>query len=161
MITTNYSCRNRVGSPMQHEPFDPIAVEAEMVKIGILPPRADPPPSQLPSLERHFTENDLRKYALWRISMIRQFQPAVLQQLTSEDLLYLAGQSPEGYVGKEAWGIVMDRNKVAQNALRARVELDTRTSRGAWRRSVMLAHTSLLLGALLSTVGILIQAAVK
>jgi hypothetical protein len=93
--------------------------------------------------------------------MIRQFQPAVLRQLTSEDLLYLAGQSPEGYVGKEAWGIEVDRNKVAQNALRARVELDTRTSRGAWRRSVILALTSLLVGALLTTLGTLIQAVVK
>jgi hypothetical protein len=53
---------------MAHEEFDPIAVEAEMVKIGILPPRADPLPSQLPSLERHFTENDLRKYALWNLN---------------------------------------------------------------------------------------------
>lgn len=146
---------------MAHEEFDPIAVEAKMVEIGILPPRADPPPSQLPSIERHFTENDLRKYALWRISMIRQFQPAVLRQLTSEDLLYLAGQSPEGYVGNEEWGIEADRNKVAQNAFRARVELDTRTSRGAWRRSVILALTSLLVGALLTTLGTVIQAVVK
>lgn len=146
---------------MAHEEFDPIAVEAEMVKIGILPPRADPPPSQLPSLERHFTENDLRKYALWRISMIRQFQPEVLRQLTSEDLLYLAGQSPEGYAGKEAFGVEIFRNKVAQNALRARVELDTRTSHGAWRRSVTLALSSLLVGALLTSLGTWIQAVVR
>src|ERR1035438_580206 len=75
-----------------------------MVKVGFLPPRADVLPSKLGSLERHFTEKDLRRWALWRISMIRQFQPAVLRQLTSEDLLYLAGQSSEGYVAEEAWG---------------------------------------------------------
>lgn len=146
---------------MAREAFDPIAIETEMVKVGLLPPRADVLPSKLGSLERHFTEKDLRKWALWRISMIRQFQPAVLRQLTSEDLLYLAGQSSEGYVGQEAWGIQLDRNKVAQNALRARVELDTRTSRGAWRRNVMLASISLLVGALLSDLATWIQAVVK
>jgi hypothetical protein len=146
---------------MAHEKFDPIAVEAEMVKVGLLPPRSDVLPSKLGSLESYFTEKDLRKWALWRISMIRQFQPAVLHQLTSEDLLYLAGQSSEGYVGEEAWGIQLDRNKVAQNALRARVELDTRTSRGAWRRSVMLALTSLLVGALLPALATWIQALAK
>ena len=30
---------------MAHEAFDPIAVEAEMVKVGFLPPRADVLPS--------------------------------------------------------------------------------------------------------------------
>jgi hypothetical protein len=146
---------------MAHEAFDPIAVEAEMVKVGFLPPRADVLPSKLGSLERHFTEKDIRKWALWRISMTRQFQPAVLRQLTSEDLLYLAGQSSEGYVGEEAWGIQLDRNKVAQNALRARIELDTRTSRGAWRRNVILAFTSLLVGALLPALATWIQAVIK
>ena len=93
--------------------------------------------------------------------MIRQFQPVVLRQLPSDDLLYLAGQSSEGYVGEEAWGIQLDRNKVAQNALRARVELDTRTSRGAWRRNVILALTSLLVGALLSDLATWIHTMVK
>lgn len=63
-------------------------------------------------------------WASWRISMVRQFQPAVLIQMSAEDLLYLAGQSPEGYVGQEVYGILADRNKVAQNAARAQVELE-------------------------------------
>jgi hypothetical protein len=67
-------------------------------------------------LERHFTEKDPRKWALWRISMVRQFQPAVLGQMSAEDLLYLAGQSPAGCVGEEAYGTQLDRNKVTQNA---------------------------------------------
>ena len=36
--------------------------------------------------------------------------------MSAEDLLYLAGQSPEGYTGQEVYGIQADRNKVAQNA---------------------------------------------
>jgi hypothetical protein len=146
---------------MAYYAFDPIAVETEMVKAGLLPPRADVLPSKLGLLEKHFTEKDPRKWALWRISMIRQFQPAVLRQLTSEDLLYLAGQSSEGYAGEEMWGIQLDRNKVAQNALRARVELDTRTARGAWRRSAMLALTSLIVGALLPALATWVQHVVK
>lgn len=151
----------QINAAMTHEVFDPVTVEAEMVRLNFLPPRADELPSKLGPLERNFTEKDPRKWALWRISMIRQFQPTVLRQLTSEDLLYLAGQSSEGYVGEEAWGIQLDRNKVAQNALRARVELDARTSRGAWRRNVMLAFTSLLVGALLPILVTWIHAVVK
>jgi len=122
-----------------------------MVERNVLPPRADPPQGPLAELERHFTENDLRKYALWRISMVRQFQPAVLKRLSDDDLVYLAGQSPEGYSGQEVFGVQLDRNKIAQNALRARVELDTRATRGAWRRSITLGLSSLIIGAVLST----------
>jgi hypothetical protein len=146
---------------MSNESFDPITVEAQLVQAEILPPRADTPPSPLDSLERNFTEHDPRKWALWRISMVRQFQPAVLKQMSAEDLLYLAGQSPEGYVGKEAYGILFDRNKVAQNALRARVELDTRATSGAWRHSILLAVTSLLVGALLPALVTWVQAAAR
>jgi hypothetical protein len=113
------------------------------------------------TLEQNFTEHDPRKWALWRISMVRQFQPTVLGQMSAEDLLYIAGQSPEGYVGQEFYGIQGDRNKVAQNAARARVELETRATRGAWRRSIVLAVTSLLVGALLPSLATWIQAAAK
>jgi hypothetical protein len=146
---------------MPNKKFDPITVEAQLVHAKILPTRADTPPTYLGTLEQDFTEHDPRKWALWRISMVRQFQPAVLGQMSPEDLLYLAGQSSEGYIGKEVYGIQADRNKVAQNAVRARVELDTRATRGAWRRSVMLAVTSLLVGALLPSLATWIQAAAK
>jgi hypothetical protein len=115
---------------MSNKKFDPITVEAQLVQAKILPTRADTPPTYLGTLEQDFTEHDPRKWALWRISMVRQFQPAVLGQMSPEDLLYLAGQSSEGYIGKEVYGIQADRNKVAQNAVRARVELDTRATRG-------------------------------
>jgi hypothetical protein len=146
---------------MSNKKFDPITVEAQLVQAKILPARADTPPTYLGTLEQDFTEHDPRKWALWRISMVRQFQPTVLGQMSPEDLLYLAGQSAEGYIGKEVYGIQADRNKVAQNAVRARVELDTRATRGAWRRSVMLAVTSLLVGALLPSLATWIQAAAK
>jgi hypothetical protein len=135
---------------MSSEIFDPVGVEREMVTAGMLPPRADTPNPRYATLEHHFTEADPRKYALWRISMVRQFRPEVLRRLSDDDLLYLAGQSPEGYVGKEAYGIRFDRNKVTQNALRARIELDRRATRGAWFRSVSLAAVSLILGVLLT-----------
>ena len=146
---------------MSNEKFDPITVEAQLVQAKILPARADIPPAYLGTVEQHFTEHDPRKWALWRISMVRQFQPAVLGQMSAEDLLYLAGQSPEGYVGQEFYGIQGDRNKVAQNAARAQVELDTRATRGAWLRSVVLAVTSLLIGALLPSLATWIQAAAR
>jgi|HubBroStandDraft_1064217.scaffolds.fasta_scaffold534532_2 hypothetical protein len=41
---------------MAYYAFDPIAVETEMVKAGLLPPRADVLPSKLGLLEKHFTE---------------------------------------------------------------------------------------------------------
>ena len=146
---------------MSNEKFDPITVEAQLVQAKILPTRADTPPNYLGTVEQHFTEHDPRKWALWRISMVRQFQPAVLGQMSAEDLLYLAGQSPEGYVGKEFYGIQGDRNKVAQNAARAQVELETRATRGAWLRNVVLAVTSLLIGALLPSLATWIQAAAR
>ena len=146
---------------MSNEKFDPITVEAQLVEAEILPARADTPPIYLGTLEENFTDHDPRKWALWRISMVRQFQPAVLGQMPTEDLLYIAGQSPEGYVGREYYGIQADRNKVAQNAVRARVELETRATRGAWRRSVMLAVTSLLVGALLPSLATWVQAAAR
>jgi hypothetical protein len=144
---------------MDREAFDPIAVEREMVTAGLLPTRADKPHGHLGKFERHFIEADLHKYALWRISMVRQFQPLILRQLSADDLLYIAGQSPEGYVGNEAYGIQLDRNKVTQNALRARIELDTRATRGTWRRSALLALCSLLIGAFLPTLAKWIQSA--
>lgn len=131
---------------MKQEKFDPISIEKEIVRHGLLPDRVDPPEGELGQLERLFTDKDLRKYALWRISMVRQFQPSVLRQLTDDDLLYLAAQSSEGYVGKEQFGIQLDRNKIAQNALRARIELDVRTARGTWRRTGLLSFATFLLG---------------
>jgi hypothetical protein len=62
---------------MPNEKFDPITVEAQLVQARILPVRADIPPPFLGTLEQQFTEHDPRKWALWRISMVRQFQPAV------------------------------------------------------------------------------------
>ena len=93
--------------------------------------------------------------------MVRQFQPAVLGQMSAEDLLYLAGQSPEGYVGQEFYGLQGHRNKVAQNAARAQVELESRATRGAWLRNVVLDVTSLLIGALLPSLATWIQAAAR
>jgi hypothetical protein len=141
-----------ISRMMNTEAFDPVSVERVMVERRVLGPRADPSPGALAELERHFTEDDPRKYALWRISMVRQFQPAVLKRLSDDDLVYLAGQSPEGYSGHEVFGVQLDRNKIAQNALRARVEVDTRATRGAWRRSITLGLSSLIIGAVLSTV---------
>jgi hypothetical protein len=63
--------------------------------------------------------------------MVRQFQPEVPRRLSDDDLLYLSGQSPEGYAGEEIFGVQIDRNKVTQTARRARVELDRRTAQGA------------------------------
>jgi hypothetical protein len=82
--------------------FDPIAVEQALVECGELPERVDAGPGRLGHLEDLFTERDLRKYALWRISMVRQFQLNVIRELTDDDLFFLAGQSSEGYVGKKA-----------------------------------------------------------
>jgi hypothetical protein len=48
--------------------------------------------------------------------MVRQFQPSVMKQLSDDDLLFLAGQSPEGYTGDAVSGVQLDENKVAQNA---------------------------------------------
>jgi hypothetical protein len=152
---------NLAGAGMPNEKFDPIALEAHLVQAKIIPPRGDTPPTYFGTLEENFTEHDPRKWALWRISMVRQFQPAILGQMPDEDLLYLAGQSPEGYLGQEVYGIQMDRNKVAQNATRAQVELETRATRGAWRRSLVVAVTSLLVGALLPSLATWLQAAVK
>jgi hypothetical protein len=146
---------------MSNKRFDPITIETQLVQAKILPTRSDAPPTYPGTIEQNFTENDPRKWALWRISMVRQFQPEVLGKMSDADLLYLAGQSPEGYVGQEVYGIQLDRNKVAQNAARARVELETRATRGAWRRSVVLAVTSLLVGALLPSLATWIQAAAK
>jgi hypothetical protein len=131
--------------------FDAVAVEREIVRRGVLPARVDESRGPLAELERDFTEYDPRKWALWRISMVRQFQPAVLKRMSEDDLLFLAGQSPEGYVGREAYGVQVDRNKIAQNALRAQVELNTRATRGTWRRTVALSLTSLVIGAVLTT----------
>jgi hypothetical protein len=134
------------GVAMELAKFDPISVENAIVSDGLLPERVDPPAGELGPLEALFTDKDLRKYALWRISMVRQFQPSVLRQLTNDDLIYLAGQSPEGYVGSEHFGIQLDRNKIAQNSLRARIELDIRTARGTWRRTLLLSLGTFLLG---------------
>jgi hypothetical protein len=135
-----------------HAPYDPVAVEQTIVDRGLLPARRDNPVGELGDLESDFTEKDPRKWALWRVSMVRQFQPAVLRRLTDDDLLYLAGQSVEGYIGEEAWGIQLDKNKVAQNALRAKVELETRATRRAGGRTVIVSFTSLLVGAVLTLV---------
>jgi hypothetical protein len=133
---------------MRRSAFDPIAVEVRLVERGVLPTRADPSTGPLGDLEADFTEYDPRKWALWRISMVRQFQPHVLARLSRDDLMFLSGQSPEGYDNEAAYGVHLDRNKIAQNALRARVELETRTTRGAWWRTVSLALATLVLGAL-------------
>src|SRR5260370_18907946 len=100
--------------------FDPVAIEAEMVRSGVLPERGDSPIGPLGELEKLFTEFDERKYALWRISMVRQLQPAVLKQLSPGELSFLAGQTPGGYPDPQ-WGqpgIQLDKNKVQQNAIR-------------------------------------------
>jgi hypothetical protein len=135
---------------VRRESYDAIEVERALVQRGVLPERADEPAGPAGSLESDFTEYDPRKWALWRISMVRQFQPTVLKRLSDDDLLYLAGQSPEGYGGDEAYGVQLNRNKLTQNALRAQVELATRATRGAWLRSVTLAFASLIVGAVLS-----------
>ena len=143
-MTRGWSSRRRA------EPFDPVAVEQALVDHELLPPRVDNPLGVLGELENEFTEHDPRKWALWRISTVRQFQPAVLKRLSDDDLLYLAGQSAEGYVGEELWGIQLGKNKVAQNAKRAEVELRTRATRHALGRTAIVSFTSLLLGALLT-----------
>ena len=125
---------------MKRAKFDPIAVESALVECGQLPERLDSGPGELGTLEDLFTERDLRKHALWRISMVRQFQLNVIRELANDDLFYLAGQSSEGYIGREQYGIHTDRNKIAQNAIRARVELDVRTAHGAWRRTILLSR---------------------
>jgi hypothetical protein len=130
--------------------FDPIAVERALVECGQLPERLDSGPGELGPLEDLFIERDLRKYALWRISMVRQFKLNVIQELTNDDLFYLAGQSPEGYIGREQYGVQTDRNKITQNAIRARIELDVRTTHGAWRRTILLSLATFLLGVLAS-----------
>ena len=71
---------------MSNERFDPIAVEVQLAQARMLPARADTPPTFLGTLEEEFTEHDPRKWALWRISMVRQFQPAILRQMSSDDL---------------------------------------------------------------------------
>ncbi len=63
--------------------------------------------------------------------------------------MFLDGQSPEGYAEDAAFGVQLHRNKITQNALRARVELDVRTARGSWWRTVGLAVATLILGAML------------
>ena len=141
-------------SEMKSARFDPIKVEKALVERKQLPERVDSGPGELGPLEDLFTERDLRKYALWRISMVRQFQLNAIRDLTDDDLFFLAGQSSEGYVGREQYGIQTDRNKIAQNAIRARIELDTRTAHGAWRRTILLSLATFLLG-VLSSVGTL------
>jgi hypothetical protein len=147
------------GWPDMLEEFDPIQVEAAMVREGVLTPRADKPFGQLGELERFFTEYDPRKWALWRISMVRQFDVGVLRQLTESDLVYLAGQTPEGYEGTAVHGVRQDRNKIAQNAERARVELARRATRVAWRQSLILGIGGVLLGAALRILGALVARA--
>ena len=136
---------------IKRRPFDAVAVEASMAETGVLAKRGDADIGPLGrDLERFFTEyGDPRKYALWRISMVRQFQSSVLRRLSRDDLLFLAGQTPEGYPSEVAPGINFNRNKVMQNAERARVELDTRARRGAWWRSVALVFVGAGLGVLL------------
>jgi hypothetical protein len=114
---------------------DPVIVERTMVEQVSFPSGWIHRPGRLALWKGPFAEHDPRKWALWRISVVRQFQPAVLKRLPDDDLLFLAGQSPEGYTGVEAFGVQVDRHKLAQNALRARVELDNRATRGNWWRT--------------------------
>jgi hypothetical protein len=137
---------------MRTKPFDPIATEQAMVQADVLKPRVDSADGPLGDLELFFTEHDPRMWALWRISMVRQFDPRLLRQLPDEDLLFLAGQTPEGYSDKEVHGIQIERNKISQNAERARVELHTRTARAAWRRNVALGLGGVILGAVLAVI---------
>jgi hypothetical protein len=135
--------------------FDPTHVELAMVAAGVLGPRGDEPTGALGPLEDHFTEFDERKYALWRISTARQFSPTVLRKLTDDDLLYLAGQSSEGYQQAES-GWAAPGNKVAQNSERSRIELARRATLGAYRRTIGLAVFGAVLGVLATWVGTLI-----
>jgi hypothetical protein len=75
---------------MSNEKFDPIAVEAQLVQARILPARADTPPAYLGTVEEHFTEHDPRKWALWRISMVRSAILAVTSLLIGALLPSLA-----------------------------------------------------------------------
>lgn len=135
------------------EPFDPITVERAMVQHGLLPQmHPDQSGGQLGDLEGRFTEFDQRKSALWRITTVRQFQPEVLRGLADEDLLFIAGQSAEGYTQSDLEVVVLHRNKVTQNAERARIELDRRATHGTWKRNAAVAIASALLGASLSLV---------
>ncbi|NLT56610.1 MAG: hypothetical protein GXX79_19030 [Actinomycetales bacterium] len=140
---------------MKQNPFDPISVEKAMVEAGVLPQPADLESRRLGNNEQMFTEYDPRKYALWRISTVRQYQPCVLTQLTRDDLLFLAGQNPEGHPDS------MTRNKVCQNAERARVELNDRATRIAWRRQVIFGISTLILGTVLGTVLSLVVSSVQ
>jgi hypothetical protein len=136
--------------------FDPIAAESLLVQRGVLPPRGDPAVGPLGDGEASFTEFDPRLHALWRVSMARQLHPDVLVRMPESDLLYLAGQSAEGYPSEGLGGIRLERNKVAQNALRARAELDRRAGRVAFRRTIVAAVCGAAVGAALTVAGALL-----
>jgi hypothetical protein len=129
--------------------FDPIQIEDQLVKIHELPPLIASDHGALGETERFFTEDDRRLHALWRISMVRQLHPEVLHQLTDHDLLYLAAQSSDGYEENPKWGIDHVRNKIEQNTLRARVEIERRSRQAAFAQSLLVGSLSALVGAVL------------
>ena len=87
---------------MSNEKFDPIPVEAQLVQPKILPTRADTPPIYVGTLEQNFTEHDPRKWALWRISMVRQFQPTVLGHISAEPCCTSQVSPPRGTSAKSS-----------------------------------------------------------
>jgi hypothetical protein len=130
--------------------FDPIAIEEQLVATGTLHADDHGPSQHLGDDERFFTEGDERLYALWRISLARQLQPRLLRALERSDLLFLAGQNPDGYAHNPAEGIDTWANKVSQNAERARIELDRRARLAGLRHSLLVGVVGALVGAVLA-----------
>jgi hypothetical protein len=134
--------------------FDPVAVEQQLITSGRLPqaPPGDRPAGEPDSDDRSFTEKYPRLYALWRLSMARQFHPDVLADMADRDLLFLAGQSSEGYPKDGMGGIALEGNKIDGNAIRARVELERRGSALAFQRALRTAILAAVLSSMLAAV---------
>jgi len=100
--------------------------------------------------EEYFTENDERMQALWRISRVRQLRPEVMERMRRSDLLFLAGQDAEGYGEGESRDGEAVRNKIVQNAERARIELNSRAARTTWWITIVGVVVGAVLGAALT-----------
>jgi hypothetical protein len=135
--------------------FDPEQLEQQLVALGQLKPRIESDHGALGENERFFTEDNHRFFALWRITMVRQIHPEILRRLPNDDLLFIAAETAEGYEPQTQWGIDLVRNKLEQNALRARVEIDRRARRAAFAQSLIVGALSALIGA---TVGVALGA---
>lgn len=121
-------------------------------------PPGDRPQGPATEDDRSFTEKDPRFYALWRLSMWGQFQPNLLAELADSDILFLAGQSSEGYPKEGMGGIALEANKVDGNALRARSELERRSSALGFRRSVRTAVVASVLSSALAAIFTIVTA---